>query len=298
MLVLLFISPIALFFLLLLIVPKGNLLYELLQMPGYWINMIQVNTRQMKVQRYKFGKNRRQYLLFCQPLDKKNSKNNIILYFHGGGWAFGSPQHFIANAQQLVHQGYYVIMPAYRRTPWYSYYDIREDLTLTLKKTLEIMKEYRIENKNFIFGGMSAGGNLAALMSYNPEELAKCGISKTRVKGGFYTGAPLDLSKMRPSIPLWLYAGRRSSQKFRDANPINHIDKGEDMPVLIIHGLKDGIVEYDNVLSFAEKLNQIHPKIVKIHTVEDGGHLDAVRWSYQNNEVRKALFKWLEEREE
>ena len=297
MLVILFITPILLFFILLVIVPKGNILYELLQLPAYWLNVIQVDSKQMKVQRHSFGKNSRQYLLFCQPLDKKNTKNKLVIYFHGGGWAFGSPQHFIANAQQLVHQGYAVVMPAYRRTPWYSYYDIREDLTLTLKKVLDILQDHRMEKKNFIFAGMSAGGNLAALLAYNTQELEKTGIKKDQIKGAFYTGAPLDLTKMRPSIPLWLYAGNRNKQKFWDANPINYLQKGEKMPVLIIHGLKDGIVEYDNVLSFAERLESIHPNIVQLHTIEEGGHLDAVRWSYQNNAVRKTLFKWLEQLE-
>lgn len=274
--------------------PKGNLLYELLQLPIYWYGVSQVDTSQMKVTKHRYGKQRRQYFYFCQPLNQPTTKKNVVVYFHGGAWAFGAPWQFIANAQQLVHEGYCVFMPSYRRTPMYRFYDLRADITNTLIKIKEVMQTNQLEDKNFIFSGISAGGNLAALLTFDKKELKKVGVSSKQIAGAFFSGAPLDLDKMPWSIPLWLYAGGRNSSTYKAANPISYLkDYKEKIPILIIHGTKDGIVSYNNACCFSEELCKTQTECTQFYSIENGIHVDSTKWSYEDKELRKTLFAWL-----
>lgn len=280
-------------------IPKGNLLYELLRLPIYWYGVSQVDTSQMKVTKHRYGTQRRQYFYFCQPLNQPSTKKNVVVYFHGGGWAFGAPWQFMANAKQLVHQGYCVFMPSYRRIPMYSFYDLRADITNTLIHIKKLLQANQLEDKKFIFGGISAGGNLAALLSFDKKELKKAGVSSQRISGAFFSGAPLDLNKMQWSIPLYLYAGNQNSDKFKAANPISFLQKNQEkIPVLIIHGTKDGIVEYENARYFSERLSQIQANMTQLYTIENGIHVDSTRWSYEDEDLRKTLFAWLKKLED
>lgn len=274
-------------------IPKGNPIYELLRLPNYWYRVFKVDTSQMNITKYKYGKQRRQYFYCCEPLNGQTSKKNVVVYFHGGAWAFGAPWQFFANAQQLVHEGYCVFMPCYRRTPMYSYYDLREDITTTLKTITAVMQDKHMADKKIVLSGISAGANLAALLAFDRAELKKTGISREQISGAFFSGGPLALNKMKFSIPLWLYAGRPGSVKFKAANPINYLQADENLPVFIIHGTKDGIVEYGNAVHFANKLSEIQADLTEFYTIKEGIHVDATRWSYDDGDLRKALFDWL-----
>ncbi len=278
------------------LVPKGTLYSELLALPRFWWEVSKVELQNMQEMRYDYGAHSRQYLLLFQPPPHATHRQQIVIYFHGGGWRFGKPEQFRANAQLLVNQGYTVIMPSYRRIPRYNYWHIREDLTAILQKIRWIQQQQAMLDYDLILGGLSAGGNLAALMYYNQAELRKAGFSPQEFNGLFFLGAPLDLHQMRNSLVLQAYAGNRKKNRFYQANPINYLDEVEQPSVLCIHSNKDGLVEYECAISYVETMQQLHPEQVEFHTLTDATHLDTARWSYKDEQVRKLLFNWLAER--
>ncbi len=247
----------------------------------------------MKKTKIKYGRHFRQYFYLYEPLDSNTSKNNVIVYFHGGGWQFAKPEAFAANAQSWVDEGYAVFMPSHRRIPFFDYYDMREDLNLILEKVQLVMKEKGLVEQGIILGGMSSGGNLAALVLYDRMALENINLNQDLFSGLFLFGAPLNLELMRPSPPIWFYAGKTGSPKFQKANPINYLKKNESVPVLGIHGTKDGLVEYKSASSFFDKLETINPEIIQFLQLENGTHLEAAGWSFMDNEVRPTLFEWL-----
>lgn len=284
-------------FVLLFLTPKGTILHELLHIPNFWIKNFRIPKKNLVVHKVKFGKHRQQYFLFCQPKKNVPLKKHAILYFHGGGWMAGSPEILKAAGQLFADHGYVSVFSNYRKAPFFSYPEMREDISNCLKKLNQHLKEENFNIDKFIIGGMSAGANLAALLTYDDDELKKINISPKQIRGAFLSGSPVDLSQMIWSFPLYFYAGKRKGINFQKANPINYLSKPESRPILMIHGNKDGLVPFRNTTTFLQKINSINPNLAKMHFIENGTHMDTASWSYENNEIRKAILNWLEERE-
>lgn len=137
--------------------------FDMLHLFPYWLRMWKVKMH-LASEKYSFGKSKRQYVLYC-PADKNvKERDYVILYYHGGGWQFGSPDAFLPAAQVMSDWGFPIVMASHRRLPFHGYKSMREDISLALEKTWEIMQEKGLTNKKIIIGGMSSGGNLAALL--------------------------------------------------------------------------------------------------------------------------------------
>lgn len=285
------------YILLFFLTPKGNNLHEILHVPIFWIRNFTVPKNNLITQKIKFGKHRQQYFLFFQPKNNIPLKKHAIIYFHGGGWVAGTPGMLKAAGQVFADHGYVSVFSSYRKAPFNSYPEMREDITNCLKRASQYLKEENLEIDKFIIGGISAGANLAALLAYDDLELKKINISPNQIRGIFLSGSPVDIEQMKWSILLYLYAGNKSGIKFKKANPINYLSSPESRPILLIHGNKDGLVPYRNTITFLEKLKSINPSLSKLHYIEGGTHMDTASWSYEDNEIRKVILAWLAERE-
>ena len=283
--------------LLLFIFPKGNNFHEILNIPIFWYKNFLVKKDNLITQKIKFGNRYNQYFLFYQPKKTKTTKEHIILYFHGGGWIAGTPGMLKSNAQLFADQGYISVFSSYRKAPFASFTEMREDLTLCITQLEKVMKENNLEDKKIIIGGMSAGANLAACLAFQKKELNQFDFYNNRITGLFLCGAPVDISQMKWSIPLYLFAGSRASEKFKAANPVNHFSTQSNFPILFIHGTKDGVVPYRNLISLLKKTNQENSGTVKLHTIPNGTHMDSASWGHTNNELRTLVLDWFEERE-
>ena len=242
-------------------------------------------------EKFTFGKAEKQYLCWFEP--KKVTQDKIIIFYHGGGWTFGTPELFSDRAKLFMDQGYIVVMPAHRKLPKFWYPHIKEDLGLALKKVRSIMQQKDILDKKILVGGMSSGGNLAALMLLDQSIWADTGFKSNDFVGGFFCGAPLDLNAMTDSFVLASFAGKRNSETFQLASPISHLPESINKPILIVHGTRDGLVNYQCALDFVEKLRKVNKKPIDFYTIPKGSHLKAVSWAYEDNEVRQHILTWL-----
>ena len=196
-------------------------------------------------------------------------------------------------AQLFANQGYATAFSGYRKAPLFSYADMREDITLCLQKLVQHLDSINLGDKKIILGGMSAGATLAALLAFQQDELKKIGFDPNRISGVFLCGPPIDISIMPWSLPLYLYAGAKDSKKFQQANPVNHFTSNIKIPILLIHGKKDGLVSYRNTTSFIKKTNLQNSNQLQVYTMENGTHMDAANWSHKDNDLRKVILDWL-----
>lgn len=279
------------------LIPKGVFIYEGLRLPGWAYRMETFPEGGYRKEKYFYGKHFRQYLLFFQPRKASMDRKHVIVYFHGGGWQFGRPEMFRANAKTLTDQGYCVFMPSHRRIPVYDIEDLRADTLAALLKILEIMKAEGLGNKKIIVGGISSGGNLAALLTFDRSILQQANLTQDLFSAIFLLGAPLNLEEMWESPPLRMLAGRRGGNLFKKANPICHVQPGEQLPVFILHGEKDGLVEFSSVVSFYEKMVELGAENVQLETLPDGNHLDSASWCFEHHPSHMLLLNWLEKME-
>lgn len=243
-------------------------------------------------EKYNFGKEKNQYLCWFEPKEVLHDK--IIVFYHGGGWTFGTPELFSDRAKIFVELGYRVVMPAHRKLPKNRYSQIHQDLGLTLQKIESILAEKKIGQQQIIVGGMSSGGNLAGLLLFDQSLWKGTRFKANNFGGGFFCGAPLNLAGMTDSFLLANYAGKRNTDTFYRASPISHLPTTFNKPILIVHGTNDGLVNYQGTKEFVNQLKLINQQTTDFHIIKDGSHLKAVSWAYEENEVKAKIIRWLE----
>jgi len=277
---------------------RGTLLHELLHLPLFHYRLFKNRPGSIDFYRHSYGTDTKQYFLHFPPSETEEVKKQVVIFFHGGGWSLGSPEMFKINAAFFTKRGYHVFMPSYRRVPFYGYPEIREDIDACFLEILKEMKDLELNDHKIILGGTSAGGNLAALLAYDLEKLAIYNIKPTIFSGIILLGAALDLSKMYPSPVRWFYAGSSADPSFEKASPINYLQPKETLPVLMVHGTKDGLVSYRSAEAFIKKITERQSENLTIYILPEGTHLDVGSWNFFDNDLRKLMVQWLAEREE
>lgn len=270
------------------LLPKGTNLHEIIHLPYYNYLAYKARKDDMVIERHPYGKHKRQYLLHFTPKGGP-SKKEVIIYFHGGGWTFGSPEMFRSNAQLFVDLGYSVVMPSYRRLPVYRAADMANDGRLALQETIALLEQKGFSNLRFFIGGMSSGAHLAALLTYDRASWDTIAFRKKMLAGIFLFGPPLDLASMAWSPVIQRLAGRQNKAYFKKANPLEYLQEGEDVSTIIVHGTLDGLVNYKSTESFVKKRGS---KNLKLFTIDKGTHLDAAFWVFRDNEIRKVILTW------
>lgn len=274
------------------IIPKGTNLHEIIRLPYYNYKAQTARKDEMLMEKHSFGDHHQQYFMLFLPKNGNVTQDQVIVYFHGGGWTFGSPMMFRCNAQFFVDRGYAVVMPTYRRLPFFRAPDMLEDAALALKKTSTVLASKDLGHKKIILGGLSSGGHLAGLLAYDENIWSNLKISRDRLAGIMLLAAPLDFSSMAPTPVLWRLAGRKGSDFSKRASPVTYVNQGDEKPVLIVHGTKDGLVNYKGSISFLEKRGA---QSLVFHTIKNGTHLDAGYWVFEEGDTREAVLKWLAE---
>lgn len=241
-----------------------------------------------RVSKVQFGPHRKQYALRVShqgwPL---HHQRPIALYFHGGAWTFGTPEVFLPAARLFIEAGYEVILPSYRRLPFYNFRHIYEDLLL--------MRDQLIVGRDVeVIAGMSAGGHLAAFTGWRDQFWLEAGLQVP--KKMVLCGAVINLKKMNLPAGLRLLAGKPDSELFRFADPVEQLKTSRSIPAhqLLIHGTADAMVGfYQQHCYFVSQKDKILG--LEQLRIDGGTHLDSCRWMYQNDEaaakIRQLLAK-------
>lgn len=281
------------YLLLYLIVPAGNFLYEGLRLPFWLLRVHRLAAPSPLPRKIKYGSHFRQYFLHFSPSENME-RQHVVIYIHGSGWQFGRPEMFNANGQWLAAKGHHAFFLSHRRIPQCHIRQLREDTGLAIQAVLVEMEKLGLAGKKILLCGNSAGGHLAALAMFDRSLLAQPGLSPDIFAALALFAAPLDLSVMWPSPPLLMLTKMRRQAEFRLANPISHLDAAVDVPVLLLHGTKDGICEYENTVVFHEKLLTLGSKDVQFETLEHAMHLDAASWCFPWHPSCAIFGEWLE----
>lgn len=277
----------------LLLIPKGVFLYEILRLPVWLLKLSMAPRSPMLEQRHRYGPHRRQYILECAPPPGHPAKELVVVYLHGGGWQFGSPEMFRPNAFRLTQAGYRVFMPSHRRLPLHNIRHLRQDVVKIMATIRSLMEAEGIGHWPVVMGGSSSGGHLSALFVFDHSLRKEVGAGAATVQGLFLLGAPVHLEMMWHSPPLWLLAGARNSDAFRLATPYRHLAGPVGLPVLLMHGQYDGLVEPQSVIAFAEKLKTLNQSETPLEILPNGNHLDSADWYQPNSASHRIFFDWL-----
>ena len=172
-----------------------------------------------------------------------DNQKSIIL-FHGGGFKIGSPERFYPQALHFSSKGYVVFVPEYRienidRT---GALEATEDAHYFYEWVIQNSNKFKINEKELVLGGGSAGGQLAA------------SIANISLKKDKNLPKPVALILYNPAINIPPQVKIKDNY-FRDY--FKDPGKGqlsEFPPCIIMHGTKDKVVPFDWISDFVENL--------------------------------------------
>jgi len=259
--------------------PPKTYANEVLLLIKYWV-LAYSKPRNPNYKKCTYGQHKAQHFCYLQPT--RNDLNTTIIFFHGGGWQFGSPTGFYSVAAFLADLGYTVFICGHRKIPFYGYPDLQKDTKLCIDQIHTELHNMNRSNQPIILGGMSSGAHL--VMDYYLKH-------DIIIHGLFLLSAPLDFNQMRSTWSLRQFTNTKKKDWSTIANPINHL-KAASTPVLLIHGDQDAIVEVQSSQSFFEKYRSYN-EVANYKELKGANHISVALWSLQETESRAQLLLWL-----
>ena len=92
---------------------------------------------------------------------KGAARHPVVIYLHGGGWAFGSPTSHRKLGMQFAEAGYLTIILDYRLAPEHPFPAALEDTMFAIGWAADNARRWNGDGRRIAIGGDSAGGNLA-----------------------------------------------------------------------------------------------------------------------------------------
>lgn len=137
------------------------------------------------------GRDPQKHTLDLYLSGKENSP--ILLWVHGGAWAFGDKKDEAALAKTLANQGISVAVMNYRLSPaiWADpkfntgirHPEHIRDVASAFKWLYTNSAAYGYDRDKLFVSGYSSGGHLSALLATDPKYLEAEGLSLDNVKG-------------------------------------------------------------------------------------------------------------------
>jgi acetyl esterase len=104
------------------------------------------------------------------PPDRQ-APHPVLVWFHGGGWVFGSIDGADADARKLCRRtGAAVLSVGYRLAPEHRHPAAVEDALTAVRWVVEKGLEHQLDPDRIAVGGDSAGGNLAAICAIDARD--------------------------------------------------------------------------------------------------------------------------------
>jgi acetyl esterase len=181
--------------------------------------------------------------IFYTAQSFKRENNTAIVFFHGGGWAYGSPSEFFTTCERYAGMGIVTMSVDYRLsidngvTPSKTISPIEclMDAKSAIRWVRENAGKFHIDINKIVAAGQSAGGHLAistAMIEEYNEKSDKLGVSCC-------PNAIMLFSACINTVEGWcdrLLADRRN--KIWSISPAHHIKPGLP-PMIEFHGTDD-----------------------------------------------------------
>jgi len=193
-----------------------------------------------------------------QSVQKKNK--TAIVFFHGGGWAYGTPSEFFTTCERYAKMGIVTFSVDYRLciqngevpNPSISPIECLMDAKSAMRWVRENAARFGIDPNKIVASGQSAGGHLAlatAMIDEYNEKSDNLSISCC-------PNAVLLFSACVNTLEAWcdrLLAERRN--KIWSISPAHHIRKGLP-PMIEFHGIDDEQVPKWTVQFFESEMKK------------------------------------------
>lgn len=220
-----------------------------------------------------YGEDPAQYDLFFSP--DVPARDTAVVYLHGGGWNSGNPSMFHFIGQFFAQAGYPCLMPGYRLAPRHRFPAQIEDVCAGYAAGLAHLEALGVSARRVVVVGSSAGAHLGALLCYDAGMQARFAIDPARICGFAGLGSPCCFQvRLNPYLRLML-RGLFGRNDFSGGEPYARLTAGQSIPMLLIHGRGDGVVDYANAEAFCARVASLGIP-ARLYTVPPPGDTHSV----------------------
>ncbi len=161
----------------------------------------------------------------------------VIVYVHGGGWAFGKKEDVNSKPQYFLSQDIAFVSMNYRLRWDYAVYDQAEDIVSVINWVRDNAETYGLDSNRIILMGHAAGAHLVSLVATNPSFL-KAGNRSLRDVAAVIAIDTDSYDIVRTMIELGSFVERRQhrlifgndQEVWYQASPVNHVAPGLGIP--------------------------------------------------------------------
>jgi acetyl esterase/lipase len=196
-----------------------------------------------------------------KPQVSSNVRLPAIVFFFGGGWVGGDPSHFELQAEYLATRGMVAFCPDYRTqsrhstTPFESVMDAKSAIRYLKTHSYEL----GIDSGKIVASGGSDGGHLAACTAVIKN------INET-TDDLSVSSVPRELVLFNPVLDTGKkgYGREKLDGREFELSPVHHITASVPT-TLIMHGMADKTVPYENAVRFNYLMKQQGNKSVLVN---------------------------------
>lgn len=199
-----------------------------------------------------YGPMPRQKLDIWAPKDKAAQPRDVVVFFYGGSWNSGDRALYGFAGRALAERGYLVVIPDYRLVPEVRFPGFVEDGAAAIAWVQAHAAQYGGNPARIHVMGHSAGAHIAALLSLDPQWLAKAGARKDSIKSFVGLAGPYDF------VPFTSDASKAAFGFLKDPSPTQpiHFVRADAPPMLLMTGDVDETVKPRNSRVLADALRR------------------------------------------
>lgn len=129
-----------------------------------------------------YGSDPRQQLDVFWPLETTDAPLPVVMFLHGGGWAFGYKEQMAFMAPAIAALPAIFVSVGYRLIPEHRFPAALEDTVAAIKWVYENIAAHGGDQGRIAIGGHSAGGHLSAFAALRRDLLKSAGLPDDIIK--------------------------------------------------------------------------------------------------------------------
>jgi len=218
--------------------------------------------------------NKLQILDIYRPVGAESSP--VILYIHGGGWAFGDKKDVHYKPHYFTRNGFAFVSMNYRLHWDYKVYDELVDIISAIAWINQEGASHGLDSSRVVLMGHAAGAHLSSLVVGDPSYLLAENMTAENIKAVIaIDSSSYDILRLMKE--LGSFVERRQHELifggdqnvWKAASPIHHVMKGKSLPPFAI--IYDLSLDASTLQAkgFAKRLAEADVPVIMIPGLED-----------------------------
>lgn len=222
-----------------------------------------------------------------------NQSFPVLVFFYGGRWTDGSKEQYRFIADAFTKQGYLVAIPNYRKYPNVKSPAFTQDGASAIAWIHANIGQYRGDSENIFVAGHSSGAHIGALVCADPKYLKAHNLTPNIIKGFAGLSGPYDFVPKEDDLKDMF----GPPERYSEMQAPNFI-KGQQPPMLLIHGLEDEIVLLKNAQNLEAAIAKNGGE-VKLKTYKELNHIETVgslMWFWDGkSDIKEQMIKFFDQ---